>query len=42
MDHYSTDDWVTFKTFGVPGMMLTFIIIQMAFLYKHLPNPEKK
>ena len=34
MDHYSTDDWVTFKTFGVPGMMLTFIIIQMAFLYK--------
>ena len=42
MDRFNNDEWVMFKTFGVPGMMLTFIIIQMAFLYKHLPNPEKK
>jgi intracellular septation protein len=42
MWHYSTDDWVSFKTFGVPGLMLVFILVQMAFLYKHVPGPEIK
>lgn len=42
MAHYSTDDWVSFKTFGVPGLMVVFIIVQMAFLYKHVPAPETK
>lgn len=37
MDHYSTDDWVTFKTFGVPAMMLGFVAIQVVFLYRYLP-----
>lgn len=41
MQNYNTDDWVTFKTFGVPGLMLIFIIIQMIFIYKHIPNPEE-
>jgi intracellular septation protein len=41
MYNFSTDDWVTFKTFGVPGLMVFFIIIQMVFLYKHLPEAEK-
>lgn len=38
MQNYSTDDWVTFKTFGVPALMLGFIIIQMFFIYKHIPD----
>ncbi|WGS85186.1 septation protein A [Methylomonas sp. UP202] len=42
MAHYSTDDWVSFKTFGVPGLMVVFIVVQMAFLYKHVPAPETK
>ncbi len=42
MSNYSTDDWVSFKTFGVPGLMLIFIAVQMVFLYKYVPNPEAK
>lgn len=42
MSNYSTDDWVSFKTFGVPGLMLIFIAVQMAFLYKHVPTTETK
>jgi intracellular septation protein len=41
MHHYSTDDWVTFKTFGVPGLMIIFIVVQMIFLYKYIPEAEK-
>ena len=40
MQHYNTDDWVTFKTFGVPGLMIVFIFIQMIFIYKHMPETE--
>jgi intracellular septation protein len=36
--HFSTDDWVSFKTFGVPGLMIIFTVIQMAFIYKHIPE----
>ncbi len=42
MDRYSTDEWVNFKTFGVPGLMLIFIVIQMIFLYKYAPETEAK
>ena len=42
MMHYSTDEWVSFKTFGVPGLMLIFIVLQMGFLYKYAPSPESK
>jgi len=42
MSNYSTDDWVSFKTFGVPLMMVVFIAIQMVFLYKHIPDAETK
>jgi len=41
MFHYTTDQWVTFKTFGVPGLMVVFIIIQMIFLYKYIPETEE-
>lgn len=40
MQNYNTDDWVTFKTFGVPGLMIVFIIVQMFFIYKHIPETD--
>lgn len=42
MYSFNTDDWVTFKTFVVPGLMVVFIIVQMIFLYKYLPETEEK
>lgn len=39
---YNTDDWVLFKTFIVPGLMVAFIILQMLYLYKYLAKPEEK
>jgi len=42
MNHYNTDDWVSFKTFVVPGLMLVFIAVQMVFLYKYAPESETK
>ena len=42
MFNYDTDTWVDFKTFGVPGLMLIFIIVQMIFLYKYIPETEEK
>lgn len=41
MQNYNTDDWVTFKTFGVPGLMIVFIIFQMLLIYKHIPETEE-
>ncbi|NOQ35385.1 MAG: septation protein A [Methylococcaceae bacterium] len=40
MFNYNTDDWVTFKTFGVPALMVVFILLQMVFLYKYIPETE--
>ncbi|KAF3982381.1 MAG: septation protein A [Methylococcales symbiont of Hymedesmia sp. n. MRB-2018] len=41
MKNYNTSDWVTFKTFGVPGLMLVFILVQMIFIYKYIPTTEE-
>ncbi len=41
MNHYSTNDWVNFKTFGVPILMVVFIVLQMIFLYKYIPDTEE-
>lgn len=41
MQNYTTDEWVTFKTFGVPGLMIIFIILQMFFIYKYIPETEE-
>jgi len=40
MYNYNTDDWVTFKTFGVPGLTVVFIVLQIIFLYKYIPEAE--
>ncbi|MFI3135841.1 MAG: septation protein A [Methylococcaceae bacterium] len=42
MFNFNTDDWVMFKTFGVPAMMVIFIALQMVYLYKHLPAESEK
>ncbi len=41
MFQYNTEQWVTFKTFGVPGLMLVFILLQMVYLYKYIPETKK-
>lgn len=40
MFNYSTEYWVNFKTFGVPTMMAVFILLQVGFMYKYMPDPE--
>ena len=42
MFNFNTDDWVTFKTFVAPGLMVLFLIIQMSFLYKYIPDEKEK
>ena len=42
MQKFNTEDWVTFKTFGVPGLMIVFIVLQMIFIYKYIPETEDK
>jgi intracellular septation protein len=41
MFHYSTDDWVYFKTFIAPGLMVAFIVVQMFYLYQYIPDPAE-
>ena len=40
MYNYNTEDWVTFKTFIAPALMVGFIVLQMFFLYKYIPDPS--
>jgi intracellular septation protein len=39
--NYNTDDWVNFKTFVAPGLMVVFMVVQMIFLYKYIPEAEE-
>lgn len=39
MFNYDTETWVDFKTFGVPALMAVFILLQLIFLYKYMPEP---
>ncbi len=41
MYNYNTDDWVAFKTFVAPALMFVFMVVQMIFLYKYLPDAEE-
>jgi len=34
--NYSTDTWVSFKLFGGMGLMLLFVLLQAAFLARHM------
>ena len=42
MFNFNTDDWVTFKTFVAPALMVLFLIVQMIFLYKYIPDDKEK
>lgn len=39
--NFSTDGWVRFKLFGSMGLTLVFVVIQAAYLAKHMPTEEK-
>lgn len=36
-----TQTWVNFKVFGLTGLTLVFIVLQMLFVAKHLPSEEE-
>jgi intracellular septation protein len=38
--NYSTDLWVNFKLFGGMGLMLVFVVVQAAFLAKHVEDKQ--
>lgn len=42
MYNFDTATWVNFKTFGVPGLMFAFIILQVIFLNKYIPDTEEE
>ncbi len=39
--NFSMDTWVDFKLFGTSGLMLVFILLQAAFLSKHIKEEHK-
>ena len=42
---FSLNTWVDFKVFGILGLTILFVILQSAYLYRHLknyPQPEKR
>ena len=41
MYNFDTDTWVNFKTFGVPGLMILFILLQVLLIYKYMPETEE-
>jgi intracellular septation protein len=38
--NFSTDSWVNFKLFGGMGLMLLFVVLQAAFLARHLEEKQ--
>jgi intracellular septation protein len=38
--NFSTDTWVNFKLFGGMGLMLLFVVLQAAFLARHLEEKQ--
>ena len=40
MYNFDTDTWVNFKTFGVPVLMVIFMLLQVMYLYKYIPDSE--
>jgi intracellular septation protein len=40
--NFSMDTWVDFKLFGTTGMMLVFVLVQAAFLSKHIKEVKKE
>ncbi len=38
--NYSLSIWVDFKTYGMLGLTVLFVVIQAIYLAKHMPEPE--
>jgi intracellular septation protein len=38
--NFSTDTWVNFKLFGGMGLMLVFVVLQAAFLARHVEEKQ--
>ncbi|ARP85865.1 septation protein A [Bordetella genomosp. 9] len=38
--HFSEAQWVTFKAFGLMGLMIVFVVAQSIWLGRHLQHPE--
>lgn len=38
---FDTDTWVNFKLFGMLGLTLVFVVLQTAYLYRHIPQTEE-
>jgi intracellular septation protein len=39
---FSTAAWVDFKVFGLTGLMLVFMVIQIVYLHKHIKDMPQK
>jgi intracellular septation protein len=39
--NWPTETWVTFKVFGIFGLLLAFVIIQSIYLGRHMKTPAK-
>jgi intracellular septation protein len=39
--HYTTEQWVNFKLFGVTGMILCFVLLQAMVLSKYVEQEDK-
>lgn len=39
--NWPTETWVTFKVFGIFGLLLAFVVIQSIYLGKHMKTPVK-
>jgi intracellular septation protein len=37
--HFSESEWVTFKAFGLMGLMIVFVVVQSLWLGRHLQTP---
>lgn len=40
--NWPTETWVTFKVFGIFGLLLAFVIIQSIYLGRHMKTPTKE
>ncbi len=39
--NWPTETWVTFKVFGIFGLLLVFVILQSIYLGRHMQSPDK-
>ena len=40
--NWPTETWVTFKVFGIFGLLLVFVVLQSIYLGRHMQSPTKE